>query len=401
MPFRSGQHFVQIPGPTNIPERVLRAMDRQIVDHRGPEFAQLTLEVLPALREVAKTKDSQVVLYPSSGTGAWEACLANALSPGDRVLLAETGWFSTLWAELARKLRIDVEVVPGDWRTGADPDEFERRLRTDRERRVKAVMVVHNETSTGVTSRVGDVRTALDRAGHPALLLVDTVSSLASIDYQHDEWRVDVMVTGSQKGLMLPPGIGLNVVSPKALDAAKRSTSTRSYFDWAPIIEANKQGFFPYTPPTLLMFGLRESLALLKEEGLDNVFARHARLAEATRRAVISWGLEILATDPREYSNTLTAIVVPEGVDSDVVRRTILERFDMSLGVGLGKLKGRVFRIGHLGSFNDLMLAATLCGVQMGLRLCEVEVGDGIGAALEYLTDTESAGEKRTPALLV
>ena len=400
MTFRSGQHFVQIPGPTNIPERVLRAMDRQIVDHRGPEFAQLTLEILPALCEVVKTKDSQVVLYPSSGTGAWEACVVNVLSPGERVLLAESGWFSTLWAELTRKLGIDVEIVPGDWRTGADPDEIERRLRADREGRIKAVMVVHNETSTGVTSRVGDVRAAINRAGHPALLLVDTVSSLASIDYRHDEWGVDVMVTGSQKGLMLPPGIGFNVVSPKALEAAKRSTFPRSYFDWAPIVAANKQGFFPYTPPTLLMFGLRESLAMLREEGLENVFARHARLAEATRRAVRAWGLEILASDPREYSNTLTGIIVPAGVDSDAVRSTILERFDMSLGVGLGKLKGRVFRIGHLGSFNDLMLAATLCGVQMGLKLCGVEVGDGVGAALDYLMDPQAAERKRTPALV-
>ena len=400
MTFRSGQHFVQIPGPTNIPERVLRAMDRQIVDHRGPEFAQLTLEILPALREVVKTKDSQVVLYPSSGTGAWEACVVNVLSPGERVLLAESGWFSTLWAELTRKLGIDVEIVPGDWRTGADPDEIERRLRADREGRIKAVMVVHNETSTGVTSRVGDVRAAINRAGHSALLLVDTVSSLASIDYRHDEWGVDVMVTGSQKGLMLPPGIGFNVVSPKALEAAKRSTFPRSYFDWAPIIAANKQGFFPYTPPTLLMFGLRESLAMLREEGLENVFARHARLAEATRRAVRAWGLEILASDPREYSNTLTGIIVPEGLDSDAVRSTILERFDMSLGVGLGKLKGRVFRSGHLGSFNDLMLAATRCGVQMGLKLCGVEVGDGVGAALDYLMNPQAAERKRTPALV-
>jgi alanine-glyoxylate transaminase/serine-glyoxylate transaminase/serine-pyruvate transaminase len=400
MTFRSGQHFVQIPGPTNIPERVLRAMDRQIVDHRGPDFARLTLEILPALRDVVKTKEAHVVLYPSSGTGAWEACIVNVLSPGDRVLLAETGQFSTLWAELTKKLGIDVELIPGDWRTGADPEEIERRLRADRERRIKAVMVVHNETSTGVASRVADVRAAIDRAGHPALFLVDTVSSLASIDYRHDEWGVDVMVTGSQKGLMLPPGIGFNVVSAKALEASKHASFPRSYFDWAPIIAANKQGFFPYTPPTLLMFGLRESLAMLHEEGLENVFARHARLAEATRRAVRGWGLEMLATDPREYSNTLTAIVVPDGVDSDAVRKTILERFDMSLGVGLGKVKGRVFRIGHLGSFNELMLAATLCGVQMGLRLCGVEAGDGVGAALEYLTSPQAAELKRTPALV-
>jgi len=400
MTFRSGRHLVQIPGPTNIPERVLRAMDRQIIDHRGPEFARLTLEILPALRDIVKTKSSQVVLYPSSGTGAWEACVVNVLSPGDRVLLAETGQFASLWAELTKKLGIDVELIPGDWRNGADPDEIERRLRADGERRIKAVMVVHNETSTGVTSRVADIRAALDRSTHPALLLVDTVSSFASIDYRHDEWGVDVMVTGSQKGLMLPPGIGLNVVSAKALEASKRSTFPRSYFDWAPIIAANKQGFFPYTPPTLLMCGLRESLAMLHEEGLENVFARHARHAEATRHAVRGWGLEILALDPREYSNTLTAIVVPGGVDSDRVRQTVLERFDMSLGVGLGKLKGRVFRIGHLGSFNDLMLAATLCGVQMGLKLCGVEVGDGVAAALDYLTNPQPAEPKRSPALV-
>jgi alanine-glyoxylate transaminase/serine-glyoxylate transaminase/serine-pyruvate transaminase len=386
MSHRSGQHFVQIPGPTNIPERVLRAMDRQIIDHRGPEFAALTLEILPALQKVCKTKDAQVVLYPSSGTGAWEAAVVNVLSPGDRVLLAETGQFSSLWAELTRKLGIDVEMIPGDWRTGADPDEIGRRLSADADRRIKAVMVVQNETSTGVTSRIADVRAAIDRSGHPTLLLVDTVSSLASIDYRHDDWRVDVMVCGSQKGLMLPPGIGINVVSAKALEASKRSTFPRSYFDWGPIIAANAQGFYPYTPPTLLMFGLREALAMLLEEGLESVFARHARLAEAARQAVRGWGLEILASDPREYSNTLTAILVPDGVDADKVRTTILERFDMSLGVGLGKLKGRVFRIGHLGSFNELMLAAALCGVQMGLRLCDVPVGDGVGAALESLT---------------
>jgi alanine-glyoxylate transaminase/serine-glyoxylate transaminase/serine-pyruvate transaminase len=394
MPFRSGQHFVQIPGPTNIPERVLRAMDRQIIDHRGPEFAQCVLEVLPAMRDLVKSKDAQVIIYPSSGTGAWEAAVSNVLSPGDRVIVAETGAFSNQWADLTRRLGIEVDLVPGDWRHGADPAEIGRRLRADREKRITAVMVVHNETSTGVTSRIGDVREAIDAAGHPALLLVDTVSSLASIDYRHDEWRVDVMVSGSQKGLMLPPGLGFNIVSRKAFEASKRAKIPRSYFDWAPIVAMNAQGFFPYTPPTLMLLGLRESLRILKEEGQENTFARHARLAEATRRAVRGWGLEVNSADPREHSNTVTAVLVPEGVDSDVVRIKILERFDVSLGVGLGKVKGKVFRIGHLGSINEVMMAGVLAAVQMGLRLCGVATGDGIGAALEYLAEPE-----RTPAL--
>jgi len=392
MPFRSGQHFVQIPGPTNIPERVLRAMDRQIIDHRGPEFARLTFEILPAVRELVKTKDAHVILYPSSGTGAWQAALSNVLSPGDRVVVAETGQFSNQWAEIATKMGLDVDLIPGDWRHGADPDEIAQRLRADKDKKIAAVMVLHNETSTGVTSRIADVREAIDRAGHPALLLVDTVSALASIDYRHDEWRVDVMVGGSQKGLMLPPGMGLNIVSRKAFEAAKKSRFPRGYFDWSAIVEANKDGFYPYTPPTNLMFGLRESLRmLLGEEGLENTFKRHARLAEATRRAVRGWGLEILARDPREYSNTLTPVVVPEGIDSDAVRATILERFDVSLGVGLGKVKGKIFRIGHLGSLNETMLAGVLCAVQMGLRLSGVDTGDGITPALEYLQNPERA----------
>ncbi|MBV8353959.1 MAG: aminotransferase class V-fold PLP-dependent enzyme [Candidatus Eremiobacteraeota bacterium] len=396
---RSGQHFVQIPGPTNIPERVLRAMDRQIIDHRGPEFAALTLEILPGMRELVKTKHGHVVIYPSSGTGAWEAAVSNVLSPGERVLVAETGQFSAQWAELTSRLGIHVDVIPGDWRTGADPEEIARRLSADPKHDIRAVMVVHNETSTGVLSRIAEIRAAIDRAGHPALFLVDTVSSLASVDYRHDEWGVDVMVCGSQKGLMLPPGLGINVVSQKALDASKRSRFPRSYFDWAPIIGANADGFFPYTPPTLLMFGLRESLAVLREEGHAAVFARHARLAEATRQAVHGWGLEILARDPREYSNTLTAVVVPDGVDADRVRRTILDRFDISLGVGLGKVKGRVFRIGHLGSLNDVMLAGVLCGVEMGLRATGIPVGEGVAAALRYLVAPESLPLARTPAL--
>ena len=369
-------------------------MDRQIIDHRGPEFAQCVLEVLPAMRELVKSKDAHVIIYPSSGTGAWEAAVSNVLSPGDRVIVAETGAFSNQWADLTRRLGIEVDLVPGDWRHGADPEEIGQRLRADREKRIAAVMVVHNETSTGVTSRIEDVREAIDAAGHPALLLVDTVSSLASIDFRYDEWRVDVMVSGSQKGLMLPPGLGFNVVSRKAFEASKRAKIPRSYFDWAPIVAMNAQGFYPYTPPTLMLLGLRESLRVLKEEGQQNTFARHARLAEATRRAVRGWGLEVNSADPREHSNTVTAVVVPDGVDSDIVRIKILERFDVSLGVGLGKVKGKVFRIGHLGSINEVMVAGVLAAVQMGLRLCGVAVGDGIGPALEYLAEPE-----RTPAL--
>jgi len=369
-------------------------MDRQIVDHRGPEFAACTLEILPAMRALVKSKDAHIVLYPSSGTGAWEAAISNVLSPGDRVIVAETGMFSNQWADLTRRFGITVDLIPGDWRHGADPDEIAKRLREDREKKIAAVMLAHNETATGVTSRVRDVRAAIDSAGHPALLMVDTVSSLASIDYRHDEWRVDVMVCGSQKGLMLPPGLGINVVSRKALEASKRARLPRSYFDWTPIIEANAQGFYPYTPPTSMFFGLRESLRILHEEGLENTFARHARLAEATRRAVVGWGLEILARDPREYSNTVTAVLVPENVDADGVRLKILERFDVSLGVGLGRVKGKIFRIGHLGSINEVMLAGVLCAVQMGLRLSGIDLGDGIGPALEYLAEPE-----RAPAL--
>lgn len=395
MPFRSGQHFVQVPGPTNIPERVLRAMDRQVLDHRGPDFANVTLEVLPAMRRLVKTKDAHVILYPSSGTGAWQAALMNVLSPGDRVVVAETGQFSNQWAEIAKRLGIEVDLIPGDWRSGADPEQIAQRLRADREQKIAAVMVLHNETSTGVTSRIADVRQAIDATGHPALLLVDTVSSLASIDYRHDEWKVDVMVGGSQKGLMLPPGMGLNIVSRKALEASKKSRFPKTYFDWAAIIEANVEGFYPYTPPTMLMLGLREALTMLEEEGLANTFARHARLAEATRRAVRGWGLEILPRDPREYSNTLTPVVVPEGVNADAVRATILDRFDVSLGVGLGRVKGKIFRIGHLGSLNETMLCGVLCAVQMGLRLSGVDVSDGISAALEYLAQPD-----RAPALV-
>jgi alanine-glyoxylate transaminase/serine-glyoxylate transaminase/serine-pyruvate transaminase len=381
----SGVHFLQIPGPTNVPERVLRAIDRATIDHRGPAFAPLTREIQDLIRPVFATS-GPVVIYPASGTGAWEAALVNTLSPGDRVLMAETGWFAALWSKLASRLGLEVEIVPGDWRHGADPDAIAARLHADAGRTIKAVAVVHNETSTGVTSRVAEVRAAIDRAGHPALFLVDTISSLASIDYRHDEWGVDVTVGGSQKGLMLPPGLAFNAVSNKALAASRTAKLPRSYWAWDEMLESNRDGYFPYTPATNMLYGLREALHMLHEEGLPNVFARHARHGEATRRAVRGWGLEILALDPREYSNTLTTIVVPEGIDADALRATILERFDMSLGTGLGKLKGKVFRIGHLGSFNDLMLAGTLCGVQMGLELAGIPHGDGVAAALVYLT---------------
>jgi alanine-glyoxylate transaminase/serine-glyoxylate transaminase/serine-pyruvate transaminase len=382
--FRSGVHFLQIPGPTNVPDRVLRAIDRATMDHRGPGFVHLTNEIAGLIKPVFGTS-GPVVIYPASGTGAWEAALANTLSPGDRVLMVETGWFATLWQKLAGRLGLVVEVIPGDWRHGVDPDAVAERLAADGGHAIKAVAVVHNETSTGVTSRIGEVRAAIDRTAHPALLLVDTISSLASIDYRHDEWGVDVTVGGSQKGLMLPPGLAFNAISEKALAASRTARLPRSYWAWDEILAANATGYFPYTPATNMLYGLRESLRMLHEEGMPNVFARHARHGEATRRAARGWGLEILALDPREYSNTLTALLVPDGANADALRATILEHFDMSLGTGLGKVAGRVFRIGHLGSFNDLMLAGTLCGVQMGLELAGIPHGDGVTPALSYL----------------
>jgi alanine-glyoxylate transaminase/serine-glyoxylate transaminase/serine-pyruvate transaminase len=382
-----GRHFLQIPGPTNVPDRVLRAMAAPTIDHRGPEFAELTKAVLAALGPVFGTT-GPVVIYPSSGTGAWEAALVNTLSPGDRVLMSETGHFSTLWSELAGRLGLQVEVIPGDWRHGADPAEIARRLAADEQRTIKAVCVVHNETSTGVTSRIPEVRAALDSAGHPALLLVDTISSLASIDYRHDEWGVDVTIAGSQKGLMLPPGLGFNAISEKALSASRSARLPRSYWDWTPIIAANARGFFPYTPGTNLLYGLREACAMLAAEGLPNVFARHQRHAAATRAAVRAWGLEVLCADEREHSGSLTAVLLPDGHDADEVRRVILEKFDMSLGSGLGKLAGKIFRIGHLGHFNDLTLVGTLGGVQMGLQLAGVPIKPGgVEAALEHLRE--------------
>ncbi|MGW3627583.1 pyridoxal-phosphate-dependent aminotransferase family protein [Streptomyces sp. NPDC000880] len=381
----SGRHFLQIPGPTNVPDQVLRAMSAPTIDHRGPDFAALTRRLLPALGPVFGTA-GPVVIYPASGTGAWEAALVNTLSPGDRVLCFETGHFATLWQHMASSLGLEVDFVPGDWRHGVDPELVAEKLAADTRRSVKAVCVVHNETSTGVTSRIPEIRQAIDATGHPALLLVDTISSLGSIDYRHDEWGVDVTVAGSQKGLMLPPGLSFNAVSEKALEARSTATLPKSFWDWQPIIEANGRGFFPYTPATNLLYGLDEALRMLEAEGLPAVFARHARHARATRAAVRGWGLEVLCVDEREHSGSLTAVLMPEGQDADKVRKIILERFDMSLGAGLGKLTGRVFRIGHLGHFNDLTLAGTLAGAQMGLELAGVPIDPaGLGAALELL----------------
>ena len=385
---KSGRHFLQIPGPTNVPDRILRAMSRPTIDHRGPEFARIAREAIEGLQQVFQTTGA-VVIYPSSGTGAWEAALVNTLSPGDNVLMFETGHFATLWRNMAARLGLQVDFVPGDWRHGVDPAVVEAKLAEDRAHAIKAVAVVHNETSTGVTSRIAEVRRRMDQVGHPALLLVDTISSLASIEYRHDEWGVDVTVGCSQKGLMLPPGLGLNAISEKALVAAKTARLPRSYWDWEPMIQDNKAGFFPYTPATNLLYGLREAIHMLFEEGLDNVFARHARHAEATRRAVKAWGLEVVCLNPEECSSSLTAVMMPGGQDADSLRQVILERFDMSLGTGLGKLKGKVFRIGHLGDFNDLMLAGTLSGVEMGLALAGVPfTRGGVAAALDYLSST-------------
>ncbi len=392
MPGHTGRHFLQIPGPTNVPDRVLQAIAAPTIDHRGPEFAELGKEIVGGMKRVFQTAGT-VVVYPSSGTGAWEAALVNTLSPGDRVLMVETGHFATLWRQMASRLGLDIDFMPGDWRHGVDPAQLAEKLAADPEHRVKAVCVVHNETSTGVASRIPEIRAAIDAAHHPALFMVDTISSLASIDYRHDEWKVDVTVAGSQKGLMLPPGLGFNAISDKAMEAAKTAKLTRSYWDWEAMSETGHTGFFPYTPATNLLYGLREALTmLLDEEGLPAVFRRHARHAEATRRAVIGWGLELLCADPREYSNSLTAVLVPEGYDADRLREIILDSFDMSLGTGLGRMKGKIFRIGHLGHFNDLMLCGTLCGVEMGLHRAGIpHRAGGVAAALEFLGALDAA----------
>jgi alanine-glyoxylate transaminase/serine-glyoxylate transaminase/serine-pyruvate transaminase len=381
----AGRHFLQIPGPTNVPDRVLRAIDNPTMDHRGPDFGVFAKRLLEKLRLIFKTS-CPVVIYPASGTGAWEAALTNTLSPGDRVLMCETGWFAHLWREMANRLGLVTELVPTDWRRGADVAAIEARLREDRAHAIKAVCVVHNETSTGCTSRIDEVRKAMDAAGHPALLLVDTISSLGSIDYRHDEWGVDVTIAGSQKGLMLPPGLSFNAISAKALKASETARLPRAFWDWKPMLAANATGYFPYTPATNLLYGLDVAVDMLLEEGLDNVFARHDRHAEATRRAVRHWGLEIQCADPRHYSSSLTAVRLPEGHSANALRATILERFNMSLGNGLGQLNDRVFRIGHLGDFGDLQLIGTLGGVEMGLRVAGVpHRPGGVQAAMDYL----------------
>jgi alanine-glyoxylate transaminase/serine-glyoxylate transaminase/serine-pyruvate transaminase len=384
MPNTSGRHFLQIPGPTNVPDRILRAIDNPTIDHRGPAFGEMSEVLLQDLKRIFKT-ESPVIIYPASGTGAWEAALVNTLSPGDHVLMYETGQFATLWQNLARRLELVPEFVEGDWRHGVDPQAVEARLLGDTDHIIKAVCMVHNETSTGVTSRVAEVRKAIDRSGHPALLMVDTISSLASIDYRHDEWKVDVTVAGSQKGLMLPPGLSFNAISDKAIEVSKSSKLLKSYWAWDDMLAVNATGYFPYTPATNLLYGLREAIDMLLEEGLDNVFARHDRMAEATRRAVQSWGLEVLCLEPKEFSSALTAVLMPEGHSADAFRKVVLENFNMSLGNGLSKVADKVFRIGHLGDFNELMLAGTLAGVEMGLGLAGVpHQKGGVDAAMRY-----------------
>lgn len=393
---KSGRHFLQVPGPSNVPDRILRAIARPTIDHRGPEFGRMALEILADLKPIFKTT-GKVMVFPSSGTGAWEAAIVNTLSPGDKVLMFETGQFATLWKEMAVSLGLQVQFVESDWRHGADAEQVDAILREDRNHEIKAVCVVHNETSSAVTNSIPSMRKALDRAKHPALLMVDTISSLASMDYRHDEWQVDVAIAGSQKGLMLPPGLGFNAVSEKALAAAKSARLPKSYWDWQAMLGQNKNGFFPYTPATNLLYGLRESIQMLNEEGLENVFERHTRHGEATRRAVSAWGLEVVCADPERYSSSVTAVFMPPSHNADEYRKVVLENFNMSLGSGLGKLAGKAFRIGHLGDFNDLMLAGTLSGVEMGLSLAGVpHKRGGVAAALEYLTQAAQQGREQT-----
>ena len=384
--FKAGRHFLQIPGPTNVPDRVLRAMDRAVVDHRGPEFGEISKRVLEKLKTVFKTSQP-VIMFPGSGTGAWEAAIVNTLNVGDKVLFFETGEFSIRWKEQAEKLKLDVDMVPGDWRYGVDPKVVAQKLSEDKDKKIKAVFVLHNETSAGISNDIAGIRKAIDSVNHPALFMVDTISSLGSMDYRHDEWKVDVTVGGSQKGLLLPPGLSFNAVSAKALEANKNAKMAKHYWDWKAMIDANKTGYYPYTPATTLIYGLEEALDMLAEEGLDNVFARHARLAEATRLTVQAWGLEILCKNPKEYSNTLTTVLLPEGHDADNLRKIILDEYDMSLGASFNKVKGKVFRIGHLGDLNELMLMGVLAGVEMGLKKAKIPYkAGGIMAAIDYLS---------------
>ena len=371
MTYRAGRHFLQIPGPSPVPDRISRAIDAAVIDHRGPDFADLGKSVLSGMQRIFKTK-SPVVIYPSSGTGAWEACLANVLTAGDQVVFYETGQFATLWKQMADRLGIETEILAGDWRHGVDANRIEERLRRDTANTIKAVCCVHHETSCGITSDIASVRDAIDAAGHPALLLVDSISGLASVDYQHDKWGADVTVSGSQKGLMMPPGLGFNALSDRAIEVAKSGGSNRSYWDWGEMLASNVTGYFPYTPATTLLYGLKEAIGMLEEEGLENVLARHMRLAEACRQAVAAWDLETVCQNPAEHSNALTGIMMPANHDADFVRQVILEKFDMSLGTGLGKLKGKAFRIGHLGDINELTLMGVICGVEMGLGLAGV-----------------------------
>jgi len=382
---KPGRHFLHIPGPSNVPDRVLRAIDRPTIDHRGPEFRALGREVLTGLRRVFKTAHP-VVIFPASGTGAWEAALCNTLSPGDRVLFFDCGFFSGKWEGVAEQLGLRPERIEGDWRAPIRIDALAQRLADDPMKEIRAVAVVHNETSTGVTHPVARVRQALDKAAHPALLMVDAVSSLGSIDYRHDEWSVDVAIAASQKGLMLPPGLSFNALSPKALEARTRAKCPRAYWDWGPQLEANEEGFFPYTPSTNLLYGLREALAMLEEEGLAAVFARHTRLATGARAAFEAWGLEFYGTDPDSRSSVVTAFVMPEGFDGDTLRKTVLERYDLSLGGGLGRLRGRVVRLGHLGSLNEMMLAGALAGIELGLGDLGIPMkASGVAAAVAAL----------------
>ena len=377
--YMTGKHFLQLPGPSNVPDRILRAMDYPTIDHRGPEFSKLANDCLEGIKTIFKTK-SNVIIYPASGTGAWEAALVNTLNEDDLVLMVETGHFASLWNKMAHRLGIKTEFLKTDWQRGAMPEKIYERLKKDTEQQIKAICVVHNETSTGCTSRIKEVRDAINSANHDALLMVDTISGLASMEYKHDEWGIDVTVSGSQKGLMLPPGLSFNAISEKAIKISKKSGMRRSYWDWEEQIEANRYGSFPYTPATNLLYGLKEAIKMLHEEGLDKVFKRHDRHAKATRLAVQAWGLEVLCKEERDYSSVVTAVVLPETHNADHLRRIILENFNMSLGNGLSKLSGKVFRIGHLGDFNDLMLMGTLTGIEMGLDLAGIPHQKG-GAA--------------------